>query len=415
MHRLTVPALLLLITGCDTETADPKETGGDTAVDTGETGDTDTGDTDTDTGDTDTGDTNETGDSGIDTSLPPPPTTGYFGPPALVVLADDGAGAAKVMVIDTAAATSTTITGVTVPKTATFGCAGQYVWVLSTKGDAATPDVAYGVEARNLVIGATIELPAKFDPKAVTYNESFWFAGDGSASVMSYDGAGAEGGSIDLSSVADADGIPEVRAFIPSDAGQAAVLARTGSGATTKSGVAFLDFAALSITGSGDLAGSNAGSAAGGVPGALMINLEASGTSGGALELFDTTSKSSAGNAVDFSGVTRVATVSGGAGDGTMYVAVDDGDAITVHRYISDGTDLGTITTNTIANGLAVVQPYLWSGEGTGTSANLIGYDLASGAESATVAIGSSIYGVAACAPPPMPPNDTGDTAAPPE
>lgn len=411
MQRLTGPVLLLLLAACETETVDPKETGGDTAVDTGETGDTDTGDTDTDTGDTDT---NETGDSGIDTSQPPPPSSGYFGPPALLVLADDGAGAAKVMVIDTAAATATAVTGVTVPKTATFGCAGQFVWVLSTKGDAAAADTVYGIEARNLAISATIDLPAKFDPKAVAFSDSFWFAGDGSGSLLAYDAAGTAGDTIDLSSVADADGFPEVRAFVPSDAGIGVVLARTGSGASTKSGVAFVDFGALSVTGSGDLAGSNAGSAAGGVPGGVMIDMMASGTSGGALEIFDTTSKSSAGNAVDFSGVTRLATVSG-AGDGAMYVAIDEGSTVTVHRYISDGTDIGTITTNTIANSLAVMQPFLWSGEGTGTGASVVGYDLATGVAGATVAIGSSIYAVGSCSPPPMPPSDTGDTAAPPE
>lgn len=412
MQRLSYPVLLLLLAGC--ETSNPKETGGDTAVDTGEpdTADTDTGDTDT--GDTDTGDTNETGDTAFDTSVVPPPTTGYFGPPSLVVVADDGAGAAKVMVIDTTAATATTVSGITVPKTATIACAGQFVWVLSTKGDAAAADTAYGIEARSLVIGATIDLPAKFDPKAVAYDESFWFAGDGSASLLAYDGLGVAGSTIDLSSVADADGIPEVRSFIPSAGGVAAVLARTGSGASTKSGVAFVDFASATMTGSGDLAGANAGSAGGGVPGALMIDMQAYGTVGGALELFDTTGMNSAGNAVDFTGVTRVATVSG-SGDGTMYVAIVDGAAITVHRYISDGTDIGTISTNTITNGLAVMQPFLWSGEGSGTSANVIGYDLATGAAGSTVAIGSDIYAVAACAPPPMPPADTGDTAAPPE
>ena len=390
--------LLLLACGTDTDSGETVGETGEDTTDTGETGDT--------------GSTGETGGSGdtSDTSVPPPPTTGYFGPPALAVLADDGAGAAKLVLVDPMSGVATAIPDLNVPRTATVGCAGPYIWVLSTN-DGTIPDVAYGVDARNLVINKTLALSAGFDARAVTYNDAFWFGGEGSASLVSFDSDGAAGATLDLSSLADSDGLPEVRSFVQSDIGVAAILARNGDTGFNPSAVAFLDLTAATLVSSGSLAGVNAGSMAASTPGGLMVDMAAHGTSGGAIELFDTTSLATGGNVLDFTDVTRLATIT--AGDGTLFVAATAEGVTTVYHYQSDGADFGSLVTKTLKNSLALVPPYLWSGEGVGTAAAVVGYDLMTSAAASTITIGSDIYGLTSCSPPPRIPDDTGDTAPP--
>ena len=408
MLRLSLIAPLALVLRCDGgKDTNPKstDTGADTAADTAGTDTSETGkDTGIDTSDTghDTGDTQ-----------PPPPDHGYFGPPTVLILADDGAGGANAYTLSGPAGPATLIPSLTVSVDSALACAGPFIWVLPRGADSSAPDHAYGVEAHNGSLGKTLELPASFVPRAATYVAgSYWFGGDGSASLVSFADDGTAGPSLDLSSVADGDGLPEVHAFVQTDQGVGAVLAHlqgsTGFGA---SGFAILDFASATVTSSGTFAGNNAGSVGVSVPGGLLADMSAHGSTLGGIEMMNTTTMASSGNVVSFSGVTRVATSQGG-NDGTFWTVTSASGTTTATHYSSDGTSLAAIPTHTETGAFAHLPPNVYSGEGTGASTTIEVYEEAAGTPGGSLALGHTIYKIIACQPPPQAP-DTGDTAGP--
>lgn len=411
MKRLTYLLPALALAACESSGST------DTGTDPGDTSDTsDTGDTNdtNDTGDThdsnDTGDTHDTSDTGT-----PDPSNGYYGSPALAVIADNGSGAGKVLILEGGATALVEVEGLNVSSEARVGCAGPNLWIL-TPGPGGSGEIAYGIDVHNAAIASEITLPADFNAKVVSYiGNNYWFGGDGSASLVSYDRSGTAGATIDLSSLADADGKPEVRTVFQSPSGLGVVLARhdTGSGTYENSAVAIVDPMAASLTSSGSLASGNAGYTATGTPGGALIEILPHGADAGKLEGFDTTGLASTGTVIDYAGKTWVASVSGG-NDGTVWVALKSGSTTTAHHYFADGTELGSFTTQTVSNALAPLSPQIYSGEGTGSSASIVPYDQGTGVAGTAITVGSSIHGLGSCIPAPHPP-DTGDTAAPPE
>ncbi|MSQ01745.1 MAG: hypothetical protein EXR71_07610 [Myxococcales bacterium] len=397
MHRNKLLILpLLLVLACDGGGTD---TAGKDSADPADTSDTaDTADTGTDTG-TDTG--NDTGDT-ADTD-PPLPESGYFGPPVVLVLADDGSGGAEVHLIDPSTATATVVSGVVASPAATLGCAGQYAWVMS--------DSAIGISARMQAVARTLALDVGFGPQAVAYQApNTWFGGTGSASVVAFDEAGAASASIDLVSLADGDGKPDVMGFVSGPTGVAAVLARVNrtSGTYEPSGVALLDFTGTgSIASSGFISGGNAGRDSVGTPDGVLMALEPHGGTGVTLEIFDTSTLASGGEVLDLTGATYVGMTTGD-NDGTVWIATKASGVVTVTHHLADGSAVSTITTGTSGDLLAIAPPNLWSGEGT----SVVPYEVTTGTVGTPIDIGSTIYAMAACLPPPMIP-DTGEEPPP--
>jgi len=394
------PSLLLL--ACDGE--EKEETGGgkDTATDTADTG-TDTG-SDTDTG-TDTGQDSDTGD----TAQPVLPTNGYFGPPTVMVLADDGSGGAIGYLIDPTTGVATAVADLAVSKTAALACAGQMVWVMDDQGGSST-DNAYGVEARSGAIAQTIPLGAGFAGQTALYfAETYWFGGLGSASLLSFDGTGTAGGTVDLSSLADADGKPEVTALFPAEGSAVAVLRRenTTAGSYEKSMVALIDLAAMSVTSSASLEGRNAGRAATGAPGGLAVDMRLWATDAGGIEGFDLTTNASKGRSVEYAPAERIAAHSAGT-DGTFWVALKSEGVTKAHHYLHDGTELDTGFTVSPSGDLLTTAP---GGVFVGEGSVVMPYEDRTGTAGTAISIGSKVLAIQGCTPPPREP-DTGDTAA---
>ncbi len=396
MHRIGMILALALgsMVACDSG----KETGDTSGTDTSDTSDTaDTSDTDTgtDTGN-DTG--NETGDTG-DTN-PPIPDRGYFGPPTVAALVSDGAGGASVYLIDPGAGTATEITGVAAEADDVFACAGQYVWVLG--------DDAWGISARDGTLGQTLTLDDTFEPQAIAYMSPLLFVGGtGSALLASFAADGTAGGTVDLSSLADADGIPEVMALTPSSSGLAAVLQRSSGSTYDTSSVALIDPIGLTVTGSGSLNGGNAGRAAGTSGPSVVVVLDEHGSTGTTVDMFDPAT-ATATAFLDL-GSSVVATAVAG-GDGTLWAATGTSGAVTVKQYTQDGTEIASFSAATTGNLIAPGMPSVWSGEGTGA----VPYDPISGTAGTVVDLGGAVLALHACSPPPMEPSDTGDTAGDP-
>jgi len=413
MNRFAFGAPLLLLAAC-ASTGSTDTTGTDTAGDTADTSTDTAKDTGRDTGDTDTG--KDTGkDTGVDTSdtgNPDTPKNGYYGQPTLGIVADDGAGGANVYVMDAGATTLTKVPDLTVGVNATIACAGSFLWVLDPQ-TGSTAESAYGIDGHTGALVRTLALPAGFGARALAFsNGSFWFGGDGSANLVSFEEAGTEGPTVDLSSLADSDGLPEVRGFVPAGAGLGVILARTTGASYGTSKIAAIDLAAGTILGSGDLAGGNAGSTATGIPGGVMVETLPHGAVAGALEGFDLTSYTSSGTILDYTGSTRVASVAGG-NDGTVWVALKSGGTTTLHHYFADGTELGSFTTHTEAEALAPFTPKIYSGEGTGTATAVVPYDMGAGTAGTPVVLGATIKNMFTCQPPPGPPDTGADTAKP--
>lgn len=390
-----VTSLFLAALGCTTDSES-----GDT-TDTSDTSDTDTG-TDTDTGnDTDTGHTGETGhtgDTGDTGDHPPLPTTGYFGPPTVGVLISDGAGGASLVLLDPIAGTTTAVSGVAAETDDVLGCGGQYVWVLG--------DDAWGVSARDGSLGATLTLDDTYAPQVLAYNApNFWLGGLGSANVLSFDETGTAGSSIDLSSAADADGKPEVVAFVQNEAGLLAVLRRQNGSSYDASGVAVLDLTAATMGDFGTVTGGNAGRDSFGAPGGVVMALERHGSTAGSLEIFDLSTSASGGEVMALP--SDVVALAAGGSDGTIWVGTGSSGAVTMTHYTSDGTSLGSISTGLTGDLFAPSVPNVWSGEGS----SMVGYDVMTGTKGSTVDVGGTVLQVIACQPPPMEPVDTADTA----
>ena len=402
---MTLPTRLLcastlLVLACDSEgDSDKEETGG------GSETATDTADTAGDTGkDTDTG--FDTGD----TSQPVLPDSGYFGPPIIMVLADDGAGGAKAYLVDPTTNVATVVPDLSVSKTAVMACAGQMIWALDNQGGSVT-DNAYGVEGRTIAISKTLALGAGFAAQSALYTSStYWFGGLGSASLLSFDDAGTAGASVDLSSLADSDGSPEVTRLLNAEGTIVAILRRqdTTKGSYEKSMVAKIDLSTQTITSSGTLAGMNAGRTASGVPGGVAVEMLPVASDGGGIEMFDLTANASGGRSLEYGEADRIASFSTG-NDGTSWVALREGGTTAAHHYLPDGSELDSgFTVAPTVDALAAAPGYLYVGEGS----TLVPYS-GDGAAGSAIAIGSKVLAVHSCQPPSRPP-DTGDTAVSP-
>jgi hypothetical protein len=406
---LRCPTLLasstLLLLACDgggTGGKDTTDTGGSGGVDTSDTA----GDSGTDTG-TDTG--IDTGVDTGDTGQPALPDNGYFGPPAVVVLAEAGGGDASVYLVDTSTGTATAVADVTVSTSATVSCAANLVWVLDDQGGSGT-DKAYGLDGRSGELRTTIDLGAGFAGQAVHYASStFWVGGLGSASVLAFDQGGTATGSIDLSSLADADGSPEVTRLLTAEGTTIAVLRRQNGAAYETSMIARLDLSTGTLTGSASLQGKNAGRMAGGVPGGVAVEMLPQGSDAGGIEVFDLTSNTSSGRFVEYAGSTRVAGFTSGT-DGTFWGALKSGATTAVHHYLPDGTEIDTgFTVGATGDQLATIAPNVYVGEGS----SVVPYEDRTGTKGTAISIGAKVVGLHACIPPARP-QDTGDTAGAP-
>jgi hypothetical protein len=396
---LPLPVVFLLLSACDGGTG--KGTDGDGSG-------------------SDSGDTADSGlpDSGGDTGQPGS-VGGYQGPPAIFVVAGNfvtgNADEAKVFLYDPGSAALTEVPDLTVRADSLVGCAGAFAWVMQSQSSEFVGDTVHAVDVASLSAVASIDLGSFFGPTAVAaVGDNYTFGGAGSASLMTVALDGTLVSSEDLSAYADSDGLPEVVAISQGPAGTAAVLGRrtVTNGSYEASAVVSLDAISGEVTGSGGLSGKNAGRVAAQGPGGLLVALDrtVSGTTwneDGGIEQFDVTTMTSVGTLVDFAGVDRIATVIG-AWDASIAIAArEDSGAVTITRYGPDGSVVGSFPAFTATNGLALTSDGFASGEGAGSTAQLV-FRTTDGIQTGDVVVGADIRSVTSCLPPPPPPDDGG-------